>query len=152
VIKKNKAENAQSVAASSKQEYSYSEEDEDDKDKNAFMKSFMASWKSSQKDNKAQKNKRKCSDNDTSESEQNYSTYFKLMALKPKRAKIGIPTTKTIGKTTVNGSKKPLRIFLGTGSRSSTILNKFMNKSLLIKNSRTTTEWTTLGGGVYTKK
>jgi hypothetical protein len=36
------------------------------------MQSFMASWKSSQKDKKAQKNKRKCSDNDTSDSEQKY--------------------------------------------------------------------------------
>jgi hypothetical protein len=98
--KKDKAEKAQAFAASastSKQEYNYSEEDEDDKDKKAFMKSFMVSWKSSQKDKKAQKNKHKRSDNDTSESEQNYSTSFKLVALKPKRAKIGIPTTEVIG-------------------------------------------------------
>jgi hypothetical protein len=47
------------------------------------MKSFMDSWKSSKKDKKAQKNKRKRSDNDTSESEQKYSTSFKLVALKP---------------------------------------------------------------------
>jgi hypothetical protein len=47
------------------------------------MKSFMASWKSSKKDNKAQKNKRKRSDTDTSKSEQNYSTSFKLVALTP---------------------------------------------------------------------
>jgi hypothetical protein len=58
------------------------------------MKSFTASWKSSQKDKKAQKNKRKCRVNDTSKSEQNYSRSFKLVALKPKRAKIGIPTKK----------------------------------------------------------
>jgi hypothetical protein len=57
------------------------------------MKSFMASWKSSQKDKKAHKNELKRIDNDTIESEQNYSTYFKLVALKPKQAKIGIPTT-----------------------------------------------------------
>jgi hypothetical protein len=57
------------------------------------MKSFMASWKSSQKDKKAQKNKCKRNDNDTRDSEKNYSTYFKLVALKPKRVKKGIPTT-----------------------------------------------------------
>jgi hypothetical protein len=60
------------------------------------MKSFMASWKSSKKDKKAQKNKRKRSDNDTIEYEKNYSTSFKLVALKPKLAKIGIPTTEVI--------------------------------------------------------
>jgi hypothetical protein len=68
------------------------------------MKSVMASWKSSQKDKKNQKNKRKRSDNYSSDAEQKYSTYFKLVALKPKRAKIGIPTTEVIGETTVNGS------------------------------------------------
>jgi hypothetical protein len=47
------------------------------------MKRFMASWKSSQKDKKAQKKKRKRTDSDTSKSEQKYSTYFKLVALKP---------------------------------------------------------------------
>jgi hypothetical protein len=57
------------------------------------MKSFMASWKSSQKDKKAHKNKRKRSDNHTTDSEKNYSTSFKIVALKPNRAKIGIPTT-----------------------------------------------------------
>jgi hypothetical protein len=82
--KKDKSEKSQAfaaAAASSKQDDSSSDWDEYDKDKKAFMKSFMASWKSSQKDKKAQKNKRKCSDNDTSDSEQNYSTYFKLLAL-----------------------------------------------------------------------
>jgi hypothetical protein len=44
------------------------------------MKSCMAFWKSSQKDKKSQKNKRKRSDNDASDSEQNYSTYFKRVA------------------------------------------------------------------------
>jgi hypothetical protein len=43
-----------------------SSDEEDDKDKKAFMKSYMASWKSFQGDKKAQKNKRKLSDNDTS--------------------------------------------------------------------------------------
>jgi hypothetical protein len=66
------------------------------------MQSFMASWKSSQKDNKSQKNKRKRSDNDTSDSEQNYAMSLKIVALKPKRAKKGIPTTEVIGETTVN--------------------------------------------------
>jgi hypothetical protein len=45
------------------------------------MKSFMASWKSSKKDKKIQKNKRKGSDNDTSVSEKNYSMSSKIVAL-----------------------------------------------------------------------
>jgi hypothetical protein len=56
--KKDKAEKAQAFAAataSSKQDDSSSDEDDDDKDKKAFMKSCMASWKSSQQDKKAQK-------------------------------------------------------------------------------------------------
>jgi predicted aspartyl protease len=153
--KNDKAEKAQSFAAAasaSKQEDSSSEEDEDEKDKKAFMKSFMASWKSSKNDKKAHKNKCKRSDNDTSKSKQNNSTSFKLVALKPKRVKIGIPTTEVIGETTVKGSKKPLRILIDTGSSSSIILKKFINKSLLVKNSRTTTQWTTLGGKFYTNK
>jgi hypothetical protein len=88
--KKNKAEKAQAFAAaagSSKQDDSSSDKYEDEKEKKAFMKTFMASWKSSQKDKKSQKNKRKCSDNDTGDYEQNYSTSFQLVALKPKRAK-----------------------------------------------------------------
>jgi hypothetical protein len=63
------------------------------------MKSFMASWKSSKEYKKSKKHKSKRSDNDTSNSEQNYSTSFKLVALKTKRA------TEVIGETTVNGSK-----------------------------------------------
>jgi hypothetical protein len=50
--KNDKAEKAQAFAAAastSKQEDNSCEEDEDDKDKKAFMKSFMASWKSSKK-------------------------------------------------------------------------------------------------------
>jgi hypothetical protein len=99
--KKYKAEKAQAFDAdsvSSKQYYSSSDEDEDDKDKKAFMKSFMASWKSSQKDKKAQKNKRKCSDNDTTDSEQNYSTSFNLVALKSKRAPKKIQQQKLLEK------------------------------------------------------
>jgi hypothetical protein len=57
------------------------------------MKSFIASWKTSPKDKKAQKNKRKRTDNDTSVSEQNYSKCSRPVALKPKPIKIGIPTT-----------------------------------------------------------
>jgi hypothetical protein len=130
--KKDKAEKAQafSAAASSSKHEDSSSDEEDDKDKKTFMKSFMASWKSSQKDKKAHKNKCKRSDNDTSDSEQNYSTYFKLVALKPKRSKIGISTTEVIGESTVNGIQKPLRIIIDTGSSSSIILKKFINKIL----------------------
>jgi hypothetical protein len=143
--KKDRAEKSQAFAAaasSSKQEDSSSDEDDDDKDKKAFMKSVMASWKSSKKEKKFQKNKRKRSDNDTSDSKQKHSTYFKLVALKPKRAKMVIPTTEVIGEKTVNGSKKPLRIIIDTGISSSIIVTKSINKILSIKNSRATTEWT----------
>jgi hypothetical protein len=60
----------------------------------------------------------KRSENDTIDSEQNYPTSFKLVALKPMRAKIGIPPTESIGESTVNGSKKPLHILTDTGSSS----------------------------------
>jgi hypothetical protein len=90
--KKDKAEKAQTfaAAASSTQKENSSSDDEEKKD---FMKRFMASWKNSQKDKKSQKNKRKRIDNDTSDYEQTYSKSSKLVALKPKRIKIGIPTT-----------------------------------------------------------
>jgi hypothetical protein len=43
---------------------------------------------------------------------------------------MGISTTENIGETTVNGSKKPLRILIDTGSSSSIILKKIISKSL----------------------
>jgi hypothetical protein len=52
----------------------------------------------------------------------------------------------------VNGRKKHSRILIDTGSSISIILKTFINKSLLVKISRTTTESTTLGGEIYTKK
>jgi hypothetical protein len=154
--KKDKAEKAQSFAAaasaSKQKERSSEEEYEDDKDKKPFMKRFMEFWKTSQKDKKAQKNKRKRGNNDTSHSEQNYPQIFKLVALKPKRATIGHPTTEINGETTVNGSKKPLRILIDAGSSSSIILKKFINHKVFVNNSRTSTECTALGGVLYTKK
>jgi hypothetical protein len=39
-----------------------------------------------------------------------------------------------------------------TGSSSSIILKKFINKHLSVKKSRTATEWITLGEKFYTKK
>jgi hypothetical protein len=47
----------------------------------------MASWKSSEKDKKAQKNKHKRTDTYTSDSEQNYSKSSRLVALKHNRIK-----------------------------------------------------------------
>jgi hypothetical protein len=47
--KAKKSQDFDAAASTSKQEDRSSEEDEDDKDKKAFMKSFMASWKSSKK-------------------------------------------------------------------------------------------------------
>jgi hypothetical protein len=37
----------------------------------------------------------------------------KILALKPKQAKIGIPTTEIIGETTVNGRKTPVSVLTG---------------------------------------
>jgi hypothetical protein len=75
--KKDKAEKAQafaSAASTSKQEDSSSDE-EGDKEKQAFLNFLMASWKSSQKDKKAQKNKRKRSDNNTRDYEQLFNIF-----------------------------------------------------------------------------
>jgi hypothetical protein len=69
------------------------------------MNSFIESWTTSQKKQEVSENERTCSDNDTSDSEETYSQSFKFVALKTKRAQIGIPTTEIIGETTVNGSK-----------------------------------------------
>jgi hypothetical protein len=94
------------------------------------MKSFMASWKSSKNDKKAQRNKCKRSDNDTCDYEQNYSKSSRLVALKHKCIKLGIPTTDIIGETTVIGSKKHLCILIDTGSSSFIILKRFTNRSV----------------------
>jgi hypothetical protein len=74
---------------------------------NVFIKSYDKSQNKS-----AGKGKRKLSDsdNDPSDSDSNYSNSYKLLALKPKREKIGISTTEVIGETNVNGKKTPLRI------------------------------------------
>jgi predicted aspartyl protease len=116
---------------------------------NASIKSYDKS-----KNKSARKGNRKLSDsdNDPSDSDSNYSNSYKLIALKPKGAKIGIPTTEVIVETNVNGKKTPLRILIDTGSSSYIILNKFIKKSTLLENKRTTAEWTTLGGKFYTKK
>jgi hypothetical protein len=97
---------------------------------NAFIKSYDKYQKKS-----AGKGKRKCSDsdNDSSDSDSNYSNSYKLVALKPKRAKIGVPTTEVIGETNVNGKKTPLRIIIDTGSSSYIILKKFINNNTLVK-------------------
>jgi hypothetical protein len=92
------------------------------------------------------------SDNDSSDSDSNYCNSYQIVALKPKRSKIGIPTTEVIGETNVNGKKTPLRILIDTGSSISIILKKFINKNTLVKNKKTTTKWTNLGEKFYTKK
>jgi hypothetical protein len=104
--KKEKTEEAQTfVAAATASKQDDISSDEDDKDKKAFIKNIMTSSKSYEKDKKSQKHKRKRSDNDTSDSEQNYSMSSKIVALKTKRARIGIPTIEIMGETTVNGRK-----------------------------------------------
>jgi hypothetical protein len=55
-----------------------------------------------------------------------------------------------IGETNVKGKKTPLCVLIDTGSSSSIILKKFINKNTLVKNKKITTEWTTLGGKFYT--
>jgi hypothetical protein len=91
---------------------------------NAFIKSYDKSHK---KSSGKGKRKRSDSDIDPSDYDSNYSNSYKHVALKPKRAKMVLPTTEVIGGTNVNGKK-----------------------SNLMKNKRTTTEWTTLGGKFYT--
>jgi hypothetical protein len=71
-----------------------------------------------------------------------YLQSSKNVALKPKHAKLGIPTNEIIGETIINGNKKPRHIIIDTGSSSSILLKKFIDKKLLVKNSRTATEWT----------
>jgi hypothetical protein len=86
---------------------------------NAFIKSYDKSQKKA-----AGKGKRKCSDsdNDFSDSDSNYSNSYQIVALKPKRSKIGIPTTEVIGETNLRDNKIPLRILIDTGSISSIIV------------------------------
>jgi predicted aspartyl protease len=52
----------------------------------------------------------------------------------------------------MNGVKKPLCILIDTGIISSIILKKCIDNKLIVKKSRNTTEWTTLGGKFFTKK
>jgi predicted aspartyl protease len=117
------------------------------------MNPFIQSYDKSQKKS-AGKGKRKLSDsdNDYSDYDSNYSNSYQIVALKPKRSKIGIPTTEVIGETNVNGKKTLLRILIDTGSSSSIILNKFIDKNTLVKNKKIATEWTTLGEKLYAKK
>jgi hypothetical protein len=51
-----------------------------------------------------------------------------------------ITTTEVIGETNVTGNKTPLCILIDTGSSSSIILKKFINKNTLVINKKTTTE------------
>jgi hypothetical protein len=113
------------------------------------MTRIFESWTTAQN---IKKNKVKHSYNDTGDFDENYLQSFKNVALKPRHAKIGIPTTYVIGETTVNDDKNPLHILIDAGSSSSIALKKFINKNVLVKKSKTTTEWTSLGGKLYTKK
>jgi hypothetical protein len=156
--KKDKLEKSQSCAtvaakAASASASKQNDSDEEKFDKHDFMNAFIKSYDKSQKKS-AGKGKRKPSDsdNDSIDSDSNYSNSYQIVALKPKRSKIGIPTTEVIGETNLRDGKIPLRIIIDTGSSSYIILKKFINKNTLVKNKKTTTEWTTLGGKLYTKK
>jgi hypothetical protein len=93
---------------------------------NAFIKSYD---KSQKKAAGKGKRKRSDSDNDSNDYDSNYSNSYQIVALKPKRIKIVIPTTEVIGETNVKGKKTPLRILIDTGRISSIILKKFINKN-----------------------
>jgi predicted aspartyl protease len=157
--KKDKLEKAQYFATATAKAASASasatknnDSDYDKFDKHNFMNAFIKSYDKSKKKSAGKvKRKRSDSDNDSSDSDSNCSNSYKLVALKLKRANIGIPTTEVIGETNVNGNKTPLCILIDTGSSSSIILKKFINNNTLVKNKKTTTEWTTLGGKFYTK-
>jgi hypothetical protein len=138
--KKDKLEKYQSYAtatatakAASASASKKNDSDEDKFDKHDFMNAFIKSYDKSQKKS-AGKGKRKLSDsdNDSSDSHSNYSNSYQIVALKPKRSKIGIPTKEVIGETNVNGKKTPLRILIDTGCISSIILKKFINKNTLV--------------------
>jgi lysyl-tRNA synthetase class I len=109
--KKDKLEKAQSFATATAKAVSASaskknDSDNDKFDKHDFMNAFIKSYDKSQKKSSG-KGKIKCSDsdsdNDSSDSDSNYSNSYKLVALKPKHSKIGIPTTEVIGETNANG-------------------------------------------------
>jgi hypothetical protein len=93
---------------------------------NAFIKSYD---KSQNKAAGKGKRKRTDSDKDSSDSDSNYSNSYQILALTPKRSKIGIPTTEVIGETNIRDRKTTLRILIDTGSSSSIILNKFISKN-----------------------
>jgi hypothetical protein len=140
--KKDKLEKAQSFATATEKPESASpskKNDSDDEkvDKHDFMNAFIKYCDKYQKKS-AGKCKIKRSDSDiySSDSDSNYSNSYTLVALKAKRAKIGISTTEVIGEINENGKKTPLLILIYTSSSISII----------------TKEWTTLGGKFYTKR
>jgi hypothetical protein len=156
--KKDKLEKGQSYATeTAKAAYASAskQNDSDDEkfDKHDIINAFIKSYAKSQ--NKAAgKCKRKRSDSytDSSDSYSNYSNSYQIVALKLKRSKIGVPTTEVIGETNVKDKKIHLRIIIDTCSSSSIILKRFINKNALVKDKKTTNEWTTLGGKLYTNE
>jgi hypothetical protein len=95
--KKDKAEKNQAFASASA-----SKRKNDKEEKEAFITSFMESYANAQRKNDK---KIKRSNKETSDSDSDYLQSFKNVGLKIKCAKIGIPTTQVIGKTTINGDK-----------------------------------------------
>jgi predicted acyl esterase len=83
--KEDKAEKAQSFAAAATATYSSNKKDdsydEDEFDQKACMSSFIESWTTSQKNKKDQKNKRKRSNNYTSDSDEESLQSFKNVPL-----------------------------------------------------------------------
>jgi hypothetical protein len=96
--------------------------------------------------------KHKHSDNDNIDSESSYlQSSFKHHVSGQKRQKV-IPTTEVVGELTTNGVKKPIIILINTGRSSTIVLKKFVYKNQRVKDKKSVTEWTTLGGSSFTKK
>jgi hypothetical protein len=86
-----------------------------------------------QKSQKKAARKRKASEqsSSTSDSDSNYSqSIFKHDVLVRKRIKEN-PNTELVGKVTINGKKQPIIILVDTGSSSTIVLKKSINKNML---------------------
>jgi hypothetical protein len=108
-------------------------------------KKFQSSHK------KAAGKRNRNSDNNYNEYETFYLQSFKHNVLGQKRQK-RIPTAEFLGEVTTSGVKRPIIILVDTGSSSTIILKKSINNNLIVKDGKTATEWTTLGGKFFTKK
>jgi hypothetical protein len=105
-----------------------------------------------QKPQKKGAKKRTRSDNDVKrDSDSSYlQSNFKHSILGQKRQK-GIPTTDIVEEVTINGIKIISESILAVVELLF-FLKKLINKSIIVKYKKPTTEWTALGGTFDTKK